>query len=169
MDASRDLIIAGQSDPEWDLSPLPDFPEHLAMESGRPVLVVPDKGRHAEFGRNVVIAWKPTRESFTRCVRRSAAAKKCREGANFRVQGARVAADATIAVSLARRGIKPTMQSAAPGYFAVGEQIQSHVIDQGADLLVLGAYGHSRLREIVFGGVTRYVARHMTVPTLFSH
>jgi nucleotide-binding universal stress UspA family protein len=39
----------------------------------------------------------------------------------------------------------------------------------GADLLVMGAYGHSRMRELVFGGVTRHIVRHMTVPTLLSH
>jgi Universal stress protein family len=45
----------------------------------------------------------------------------------------------------------------------------SRVSDLDADLLVMGAYGHSRMREFVFGGTTRHIARHMTVPTLFSH
>ena len=65
MDHGRaaDLIVAGQTDPDWDLSPLMDFPERLALESGRPVLVVPYAGRFGEIGRNVVIAWKAGRES----------------------------------------------------------------------------------------------------------
>src|SRR5262245_47353667 len=64
MDHGRaaDLIIAGQADRDWDLSPLLDFPERLALESGRPVLVIPYAGRYQRVGRNVVIAWKPTRE-----------------------------------------------------------------------------------------------------------
>ena len=49
------------------------------------------------------------------------------------------------------------------------DEILSRLADLGADLLVMGAYGHSRMRELVFGGVTRHIARHMTVPTLFSH
>lgn len=60
---SVDLIIAGQTDPDWDLSPLLDFPERLALESGRPVLVIPYAGRYREIGRNVVVAWKARRES----------------------------------------------------------------------------------------------------------
>ena len=52
---------------------------------------------------------------------------------------------------------------------SVGDEILSRLSDLDADLLVMGAYGHSRMRELVFGGVTRHIARHMTVPTLFSH
>jgi hypothetical protein len=49
------------------------------------------------------------------------------------------------------------------------DEILSRLADQGADLLVMGAYGHSRMCELVFGGVTRHIARHMTAPTLWSH
>jgi len=65
MDHSRtaDLIIAAQTDRDSDSSPLRDFSERLALESGRPVLVVPRVGRHPAIGRNVVIAWKGGRES----------------------------------------------------------------------------------------------------------
>lgn len=58
-----DLIVAGQTNPDWDFSPVLDFPERLAIESGRPVLVVPYAGRYLEIGRNAVVAWKPTREA----------------------------------------------------------------------------------------------------------
>jgi nucleotide-binding universal stress UspA family protein len=51
----------------------------------------------------------------------------------------------------------------------VGDEILSRLADQSADLLVMGAYGHSRMREFVFGGATRNILQHMTVPTLFSH
>ena len=60
---AADLIVAGQTDPHWDLSPLLDFPERLALESGRPVLIVPYAGRFPRVGRRVVIAWKAGRES----------------------------------------------------------------------------------------------------------
>jgi hypothetical protein len=60
---SADLIVAGQADPNWELSALMDFPEHPALESGRLVLAVPDAGRFGEIGRNVVITWKAGRES----------------------------------------------------------------------------------------------------------
>jgi nucleotide-binding universal stress UspA family protein len=51
----------------------------------------------------------------------------------------------------------------------VGDEILSRLSDLDANLLVMGAYGHSRMREVVFGGATRHIFRHMTVPTLFSH
>jgi hypothetical protein len=60
---SVDLNIAGQSDPDWEQSPLMDFPERLVLESGRPTLVIPYVGRYRETSRNVVIAWKAGRES----------------------------------------------------------------------------------------------------------
>jgi hypothetical protein len=60
---AADLIVASQADPDWDLSGVMDFPERVALESGRPVLVVPYAGRYSEIGRNVVIAWKAGRES----------------------------------------------------------------------------------------------------------
>jgi nucleotide-binding universal stress UspA family protein len=65
MDHGRaaDLIVAGQTDPDWDLSPILDFPERLALESGRPVLVIPYVGRYPRVGSNAVIAWKPGREA----------------------------------------------------------------------------------------------------------
>ena len=77
--------------------------------------------------------------------------------------------DTSIAASLARHGIKPTIRTSVAPDISVGDEILSRLSDLDADLLVMGAYGHSRMRELVFGGVTRHIARHMTVPTLFSH
>ena len=77
--------------------------------------------------------------------------------------------DNSIAVALARHGIKPTVRTSIAGDISVGDEILSRLADMGADLLVMGAYGHSRMRELLFGGVTRHIAKHMTVPTLFSH
>jgi nucleotide-binding universal stress UspA family protein len=156
------------------LSPLMDFPERLALESGRPVLVVPYAGRFGEIGRNVVVAWKPGRESaravFDALPILLAAEKvhilEIREkGRNANA----LAPDTTIAAALARHGIKPSVRTSVLGDIGVGDEILSRLSDLDADLLVMGAYGHSRMRELVFGGVTRHIARHMTVPTLFSH
>ena len=80
-----------------------------------------------------------------------------------------LAPDTTIAASLARHGIKPSVRTSIAADISVGDEILSRLADLGADLLVMGAYGHSRMREMVFGGATRHIARHMTVPTLFSH
>ena len=83
--------------------------------------------------------------------------------------GDSLAPDTTIAASLARHGIKATVRTSVAADIGIGDEILSRVADAGADLLVMGAYGHSRMRELIFGGATRHLFRHMTVPTLFSH
>jgi nucleotide-binding universal stress UspA family protein len=80
-----------------------------------------------------------------------------------------LAPDTSIAAALARHGIRPVIRTSVAPDITVGDDILSRLSDLDADLLVMGAYGHSRMREMVFGGVTRSIARHMTVPTLFAH
>ena len=176
MDHGRaaDLIIAGQTDPDWDLSSLLDFPERLALESGRPVLVVPYIGRYPEIGHNLVVAWKAGREA-ARAVFDALPLLLGAEAVHILEIKERgddrpaLAPDTSIAAALARHGIKPSVHTSTSGDISVGDEILSRLADLSADLLVMGAYGHSRMRELVFGGVTRHIARHMTVPTLFSH
>jgi hypothetical protein len=69
MDHGRaaDLIVAGQTDRDWDLSPLLDFPERLALESGRPVLVVPVKGRFPEVDATSRLPGNPAGNLRGRC------------------------------------------------------------------------------------------------------
>jgi nucleotide-binding universal stress UspA family protein len=176
MDHGRaaDLIVAGQTDPDWDLSPLMDFPERLALESGRPVLVVPYVGNYPEAGRNVVIAWKSGREAARAVfdalpILQAAQTVTILEIKHKGEATDALAPDTTIAAALARHGIKPVVRSSVAVDISVGDEILSRLADLGADLLVMGAYGHSRMRELVFGGATRHIARHMTVPTIFSH
>src|SRR5262245_34550037 len=176
MDHGRaaDLIIAGQTDPDWDLSPLMDFPERLALESGRPVLVVPYVGRYAQTGRNVVIAWKAGREAARAVFDAlpfllAAETVHILEIKEHGDERRALAPDTSIAAALARHGRGPGGHTPGRGDFRIGDEIVSRLVDLGGDLLVMGAYGHSRMREIVFGGATRHIARHMTVPTLFSH
>jgi nucleotide-binding universal stress UspA family protein len=171
---AADLIVVGQTDPDWDLSPLLDFPERLALESGRPVLVIPYGGRFPRIGHRVVIAWKAGRES----ARAAFDALPLLQGAeSVHILEVKERADAkstlgpdtSIAAALARHGIKPVVHTSIAADISVGDEVLSRLADFDADLLVMGAYGHSRFRELVFGGATRHIARHMTVPTLFSH
>ena len=169
-----DLIVAGQTDPEWDLSPLMDFPERLALECGRPVLIIPYAGRYSTVGRRVVIAWKRSREA-ARAVfdalpfLREAQAVHILEIKERGDDDTALAPDTSIAAALGRHGIKPELRTSIASDISVGDEILSRAADLDADLLVMGAYGHARFRELVFGGVTRHIARHMTLPTLLSH
>jgi nucleotide-binding universal stress UspA family protein len=171
---TADLIVTGQADPDWKLAPLLDFPERLALESGRPVLVVPYAGRFLRLGRRVVIAWKAGREAARAAFdalpllqyAEAVHVLEVKERANA---ASTLGPDTSIAAALARHAIKPVVQTSIAADIKVGDEILSRLADLDADLLVMGAYGHSRFREWVFGGVTRHIARHMTVPTLFSH
>jgi nucleotide-binding universal stress UspA family protein len=165
-----DLIVAAQADPDWAFSRPLDVPERLAIESGRPVLVVPYAGRYPEIARHAVIAWKPTREAARAVfdalpLLKSAESVQILEVNQSRDEGT----DLGITAALERHGIKAIRRSMVAPDISVGDKILSCLADQGADLLVMGAYGHSRMRELVFGGVTRHIARHMTAPTLWSH
>jgi nucleotide-binding universal stress UspA family protein len=76
---------------------------------------------------------------------------------------------ADIARHLARHGVKVELKRIVTAETDVANTILSHAADSSADFLVMGGYGHSRLREFVLGGVTREILTSMTVPTLMSH
>jgi nucleotide-binding universal stress UspA family protein len=164
-----DLVVAGQADPQSDLSPILDFPDGIAMASGRPVLVVPYAGRYPEVGRNVVIAWKPGREAARAVFDALPVLAKAEEVQILEVLEEGEEPDTEIAVVLARHGIKPVVRRSIAAHVGIGDEILSRLADAGADMLVMGAYGHSRMSEFVFGGATRHILQHMTVPTLLSH
>jgi nucleotide-binding universal stress UspA family protein len=176
MDYARcaDLIVAGQADPDWEFSQVLDFPERLAIESGRPVLVVPYAGHFPEIGRHAVIAWKPGRESARAVfdalpLLKSAEKVEILEVREGRPDSLPPMPDTSIAAALGRHGIKPVQRGTYAPDISAGDEILSRLADENADLLVMGAYGHTRMREFIFGGVTRHIARHMTAPTLWSH
>jgi nucleotide-binding universal stress UspA family protein len=74
-----------------------------------------------------------------------------------------------MAQHLAQHGIKADMKALAKGDVDIGSTLVSYAADVSADLIVMGAYGHSRLREIVLGGTTRTILQSMTVPVLMAH
>ena len=76
---------------------------------------------------------------------------------------------ADIAAHLAHHGCKVQVDVTRNADIGIGDTILSRCADISADLLVMGAYGHTRFREMVLGGVTQHILRHMTVPTLLSH
>lgn len=172
---ASDLIVVSQTDPDWELSGLFDFPERLIMESGRPVLVVPYAGTCDGIGKRVTIAWSGKREG-ARAVFDALPLLKgaevvtllCVVGGEAEPEPGELPGTA-IAAALARHGVKVTVQKSVAEEIGVADDILSRLADNGSDLLVMGAYGYSRLREMVFGGVTRHILRHMTVPTLMSH
>lgn len=170
-----DLIIASQRDRSFDFTHLLDVPERLAIESGRPMLIVPHSGRFANFGKRVTVAWNGRREA-ARAVFDALPLLKTAD--NVRIIWVNPQNEpgksgdlptAEIASALARHGVKCEASSTTATDIRVGDVLLSGLTDDGSDLLVMGAYGHSRLSEFVFGGATRHILDHMTVPVLMSH
>lgn len=170
-----DLVVASQGSAESTAGIERDCAERIVLESGRPVLVVPYYGRYSEFGHRVLIAWNATREA-ARAAFDSVPLLIGAESVHITwVDPQKTLAEpgslpgAELATALSRHGIRPTAEGLPTAGLGVGEALLSHVADVGADLLVMGAYGHSRMREFILGGATRTVLQTMTVPVLMSH
>ncbi len=172
-----DLLIVGQRDRDSERDTLiaPGLVDELVLSAGRPVLIVPYAGRFPSVGKNVLVAWNASSEAaraVTDALPLLAAADSVQVMA-FNPEATRAdhgeSPGADIALFLARHGVKATASRQGHVGNDVGAQILSRAADLGADLIVMGAYGHSRLRELVMGGVTRTLLASMTVPVLMSH
>ena len=172
-----DFLILGQDDPKDAASYVaPNFVGNLVLDAGRPALVVPHTGSLHPPGENVLIAWDGSREA-TRAIHDampflSHAADVTLLTVNatrdepplWRIPGA------DIALTIARHGVKVNVREAsASGDTPIGDVLLSQAAESGCDLIVMGAYAHSRLHELVLGGATRTVLQSMTVPVLLSH
>jgi nucleotide-binding universal stress UspA family protein len=165
-----DLVIAGQPEPEDPLGRA--FAGELVLGAGRPVLFVPYAGRFADAGKRVLVAWNASREA-ARAV--SDALPILTRAESVEVVAFEPGGDhgenpgADIARSLARHGVKATAARDAGRGVDIGARILSRAADSSADLIVMGAYGHSRLLELALGGATRSLLDAMTVPVLMAH
>jgi nucleotide-binding universal stress UspA family protein len=170
-----DLVVVGQADPDSSLPTATDLPEATALTSGRPVLVVPHIGVTAAPGKTVLLCWNASREAARAASEAlpflKAAAKVIVLVIDARStpdgHGAEPGADA--ATWLARHGVKVTVQRDVAADADVGATILSRAADHAADLIVMGLYGHSRLREMVLGGASRTLLGTMTVPVFMAH
>ncbi len=172
-----DLLVAGQVDPDDPNSFVaPQFLETLTLEAGRPVLVIPYAGQFGVPGKRVMLAWDGRREA-TRALHDALPLIAGAQASVFCAQPAHqssVRPDASPAghavAALSRHGISASVEQGAAGSdLSIGEMMLSRAVDFNADLVVMGAYGHGRLRELVLGGVTRTLLDSMTLPVLMSH
>ena len=169
-----DLAILGQADPDDGDTPS-YLPEEVTLASGRPSLVIPYIGPGATLGQRVTVAWNASREAARAVndalpmLERAQTVDVVTVNPSDAPFGHGEEPGADIALHLARHGIKVEVQRIETRDLDVANTILSHLADRGSDLLVMGAYGHSRLRELVLGGVTRTILRDMTVPVLAAH
>lgn len=166
-----DLVIVGQrDDDDPGAAELPsDFVQSLVIDSGKPVLVVPKVGAVEPSPRRVMIAWKETREA-ARAV--TAALPWLRRAEQVSIACFEEEAEVPVGRLsgwLAAQGISPVSSLSGPPIDQVGELLLSRAADAGADMLVMGCYGHSRAREWVLGGVSLTLLQSMTMPVLMVH
>jgi nucleotide-binding universal stress UspA family protein len=142
---------------------------------GRPVLMLPPAFKQEFAPKRVMVAWNASKE----------AARAAADAAPFLANASEVrvltvdakpefmghgdAPGEDYTAHLARRGLKVELVNADGAGRDAGEVIAAEAKAFGADLLVMGAYGHSRMREFVFGGVTRLLLRNSDIPILLSH
>lgn len=170
-----DLAILGQPNPDGLQASAAAVLEQALFASGRPVLVVPFAGEFISIGHKILVGWNAGREA-TRALNDAlpllAAAKSvtvfCINPAGGD-HGLGEEPGADIALHLARHGVPVTVERTVARGIEPGDILLNQAADTLSDLLVIGAYGHSRLREMVLGGVTRTLVRQMTLPVLMSH
>jgi len=170
-----DLVVIGQQESDSMSGVSKDFERSLPLAAGRPVLVVPYAFERRPVGRHVMVAWNASREASRAVID---ALPLLRRASHVQVvalspvtsrtaHGEEPGAD--IGLYLARHGVKVTVSRYDAPDVDAGNMLLSRAFDLSADLIVMGAWGHSRLREFVLGGVTRTVLESMTVPVLMSH
>jgi nucleotide-binding universal stress UspA family protein len=171
---TADLVIVGQDEPDSPPTATPaDLAEDVAMAGECPVLIVPHIGVAKPPGKTVMLCWNTSREAkraATGALPLLAMADKTivliidpKPGVGNEEPGADVAS------WLARHGVKVTVQRDTAADSDVGGVILSRAADHDVDLIVMGIYGHSRMRELVLGGASRTLLASMTAPLLVAH
>lgn len=170
-----DLVITSQANPEWSLSTHLDAGEALAMESGRPVLMLPRTATTAPPGERIVVAWNGRREAARAAfdalpfLQAAKAVRVVWANPDDEAQTAGQVPGADLCTVLARHGVTCEAAGHAQAGAGAGAALLSAVSAFDGDMLVMGCYGHSRLRELVLGGATRHVLAHARVPVLLAH
>lgn len=170
-----DLAIIAQVDRDTYCGVEAEFAENVVLGAGRPVLIVPRGKAFDAIGSKVVMGWNGSREAARACFDALDVAspdadvtlvwvdpQKSRDEAG-NVPGSELAS------ALARHGLKVTAEPMPTSDEDAGSALLAKAADVGADLLVMGAYGHSRVREFVFGGASETVIRGAQLPVLMSH
>ena len=169
-----DLVIVGQAEPDSPPTATPDdLAEDIAMAAECPVLIVPYIGAAKPPGKMVMLCWNDSREAKHAAVGAlpllAAADKVIVLIIDPKASRGREEPGADVAVWLARHGVKVTVQRDSAADSDVGGVILSRAADHDVDLIVMGIYGHSRMRERVLGGASRTLLASMTAPLLVAH
>jgi nucleotide-binding universal stress UspA family protein len=169
-----DVVVVAQPRPDGRTDRPPGLAESLILTSGRPIIVFPSVSTVSRI-RRILVGWNARRESIRAVADAMPALMKAEAVEVLVIDHERTAGHgedpgAEVARHLARRGVKVDTRhlSSAKEKEEVGHLLLSQAATFGADLLVMGAYGHSQLRDWMFGRVTRTVLREAGLPVLMS-
>ncbi len=168
-----DLVVIARPESAGQTAGPPGLAESLVLSSGRPIIVLPPRGTVSRI-RRILVAWNATRESIRAVADALPLLVKAEAVEVLVVDHQRHPAGhsqepgADIARHLARHGVHVEVRRLSSGGKNVGHLLLSQAAAFGADLVVMGAYGHSHLREWMFGGVTRTVLYEAGLPVLMS-
>jgi nucleotide-binding universal stress UspA family protein len=168
-----DLVVLGQPEPASESGVEPSFARRAVLAAGRPVFVMPYAGTFERPGRRMLLAWNAGREATRAATDALPFLRGADEVAVVMVRPSGSAhgdlPGADVGTYLARHGVKVRVEVVHAKEVDAGNLLLSRASDLGSDLLVLGAYGHSRFSELVLGGVTQTMFESMTIPVLMSH
>jgi nucleotide-binding universal stress UspA family protein len=171
-----DLVVFGQPDPgDPDAQFAGELISTALMGLGRPLLVVPYIGVADTLGQRILVAFDGSREASRAVGDAMIFLQRAREVRVLLGQRDDPRAPANLRTGerlagwLADHGVRATIEHDASPPANVGESLLSRAADFSSDLIVMGGYGHSRIREFVLGGTTRSMLQSMTVPVLMSH
>ena len=172
---SADLVMVSATNTDEITGVERDFVEQVVMAVGRPVIVLPAKGDARIVLKEIVVGWDGSREAARAAFDSLPLLKKAEKVRVVRVDPQKdpalrgSVAGADLAEALARHGIRAEAQGYPTDGLDEGQALMRCAEDTGAGLIVMGAYGHSRLAEFIFGGATRFVLNRMSRPVLMSH
>jgi nucleotide-binding universal stress UspA family protein len=169
-----DLVVLSQAALD-EFSPRlrSDFPEYVVLNGARPVLVLPAAGVNGELGTRVTVAWNGSGNAVRAVTAAIPMLQRAKEVSlvvfNAATEGELHGGDpgADIGTYLARHGIRAEITAAHTS--DAGEALLSFAADKGSDLIVMGAYGRSRFREIVLGGASRTALRSSPIALWMAH
>jgi len=164
-----DLIVVGR--PLSSSSSAYAAMEAALFATGRPVLLAPPEPPE-HIGQTVLITWNRSAQSARAF--HAAKALVLDQAKKIRIlsitTGAKQGPPASDVVdNLKWHGIEADMRELAPDYRAIGEVLLEEAAEFDADLLVMGAFSHSRVRQMIFGGVTRHLLENTTLPVLMAN
>jgi nucleotide-binding universal stress UspA family protein len=172
---SADLVIASQDNPDWALTGHLDVAEQIVMESGRPVLVMPKTERAGPLGERILVAWNNSRESARAAFDALPLLRTAKEVRVLWVNpeaSKRTAGDLPgfdLCAALARHGVHCEAAGVPASDARAGHALLDAADGFKADMLVMGCYGHSRLREMILGGASNHILHHAPMPVLMAH